>query len=101
MDGPTLGVVFSGLSLAGTLVAVAAFWMRMGATETRASSATISIAAVKLDIASLTNQLNDHRVLVARDYASNASLQHLEERIMGAFTDVNKRLDAILIHAKG
>lgn len=76
----------------GSIIAWIKFWMDQGAVRIEAKQAINSAATVHNEYTLLKSELQDLRVEVARDYASNISLVHMEERLGIGLTDMKKEM---------
>ena len=84
-------------------IGLAKFWLDRGAAEAKSEAAAMSAAAAIGRVDLLQSNLNDFKVQVARDYATNKALQDAEGQMATAMNGIreemrgmNSRLDQFL-----
>lgn len=76
---------------------------RINKSEAAATAATVAATAAalnKLELERLEHDLVEHRVAVAKDYASKEAMRDSESRILSAIGDLGKRIDMIFHHQR-
>jgi hypothetical protein len=73
------------------------FSTRLSNIEAKADAAALAAASAALQAAHTDRELTEHRVSVAREYASNETIARLEGKLIEAIDRLGNRLDSLFV----
>lgn len=84
------------VALAGVFIALASGYAGWVARILRGESAAKKVDAVAADLDATKKELAEFKVHVAANYASNSTLEQMENRLIDAINRLGERLDRVL-----